>query len=166
MLGQLQDVGNTVTLAYYLELLDAAGLLAGIEKYSGSKIRQRSSSPKFQVYNTALISAQQVDKITQILSKPEIWGHLVESSAGAHLLNHSRENNYNLFYWRHGNNEIDFVMEKSGKIIGLEVKSGVTQKASGMNAFKKEFNPHKTFLIGNSGILWQDFLKMDPNDLF
>jgi hypothetical protein len=32
VLGQLQDAGNTTTLSHYLELLDTAGLLAGIEK--------------------------------------------------------------------------------------------------------------------------------------
>jgi predicted AAA+ superfamily ATPase len=58
MIGQLLDAGNTTTLSHYLDLLNTAGLLAGIEKYSGNLIYKRSSSPKFQVHNTALISAQ------------------------------------------------------------------------------------------------------------
>jgi predicted AAA+ superfamily ATPase len=33
MIGQLQDAGNTTTLAHYLSLLDQAGLLAGLEKF-------------------------------------------------------------------------------------------------------------------------------------
>lgn len=49
--GQLQDAGNTTTLANYLKLLSDCGLLGGLEKYAGSVVRQRSSSPKFQVYN-------------------------------------------------------------------------------------------------------------------
>ena len=32
MLGQLQDAGNTTTLARYLDLLAAAGLLAGLQR--------------------------------------------------------------------------------------------------------------------------------------
>lgn len=34
IMGQLTDAGNTVTLSHYLQLLDTAGLLAGIEKFA------------------------------------------------------------------------------------------------------------------------------------
>ena len=57
MLGTLTDAGNTVTLSHYLNLLDQSGLLGGIQKYSGSEQRSKSSSPKFQVYNNALMAA-------------------------------------------------------------------------------------------------------------
>ena len=33
MLGQLQDAGNTTTLAHYLELLAGAGMLTGLQKF-------------------------------------------------------------------------------------------------------------------------------------
>jgi predicted AAA+ superfamily ATPase len=58
MLGQLQDAGNTTTLSHYLNLLNTAGLLTGLSKYSSNKLSNRSSGPKFQVHNTALIAAQ------------------------------------------------------------------------------------------------------------
>ncbi|MGH7404204.1 MAG: ATP-binding protein, partial [Candidatus Rokuibacteriota bacterium] len=58
MLGQLQDAGNTTTLAHYLDLLAAAGMLAGLSKYAGQALRSRGSSPKLQVLNTALMTAQ------------------------------------------------------------------------------------------------------------
>ncbi|MBS0614675.1 MAG: ATP-binding protein, partial [Proteobacteria bacterium] len=35
MLGQLQDVGNTTTLAHYLDLLAGAGMVCGLSKYAG-----------------------------------------------------------------------------------------------------------------------------------
>lgn len=57
MLGQLQDAGNTTTLAHYLELLAGAGMLCGLQKYAGDAARSRGSSPKLQVLNTALMSA-------------------------------------------------------------------------------------------------------------
>jgi len=166
MLGQLQDAGNTTTLTHYLELLNTAGLLAGIEKYSKNVIRKKSSSPKFQVHNTALISAQKEDSFKAIQAKPDEWGRLVESAIGAHLLNHSHTGGFNLYYWREGNDEVDFVLEKKGKIIGLEIKSGITRSNSGMAAFQKKFNPYKVLLIGNTGLSWRDFLKMNPADLF
>jgi predicted AAA+ superfamily ATPase len=166
IVGQLQDAGNTTTLAHYLRLLDTAGLLAGIEKYTGEQLRRRSSSPKFQVYNTALITAQQGESLQEIQQKPNVWGRWVEASIGAHLVNHQLSEGYTAHYWRHRNDEVDFVLEKKGKIIGLEVKSGATQKAPGMVAFRKQHKPHKVVLVGNSGIPWQEFLKGNPAQLF
>ena len=121
--GQLQDAGNTTTLSHYLQLLDTAGLLAGIEKYGADVIRKRSSSPKFQVHNTALISAQRNETFNEILSNKQEWGRLVESAIGAHLINSALTSNFKVYYWRHRNDEVDFILERRGKVIGLEVKS-------------------------------------------
>ena len=166
MLGQLADAGNTTTLANYLRLLDTAGLLGGIQKYSPRLIRQRASSPKFMVHNTALITAQQNQPFQTILSNPEQWGRWVESAVGAHLLNSSISSSFKLYYWRDRGDEIDFVMSVDDRIIGLEVKSGRTQTSSGMAAFGKQFSPDKTYLIGDTGLPWQEFLSLDPMELF
>ncbi|MCK4418113.1 MAG: ATP-binding protein, partial [Candidatus Latescibacteria bacterium] len=74
MLGQLQDVGNTTTLAHYLRLLEDAGLLAGISKYASQRFRQRASSPKLQVFNTALITAQSQLSLEAAKQNHEFWG--------------------------------------------------------------------------------------------
>lgn len=166
MVGQLHEAGNTTTLSHYLDLLNTAGLLDGLEKFTPDQIRKRGSSPKFQVHNTALISSQRNEDFVQAVAKPELWGRLVESSVGAHLINHSLVHGFNVHYWRHRNDEIDFVIEKRGVVIGLEIKSGATQKASGMEAFKKTFQPDKMLLIGNTGMSWQEFLEINPNQLF
>lgn len=166
MLGQLQDAGNTVTLAHYLNLLGTAGLLSGIEKYSGSKVKQRSSSPKFLVHNTALISSKQQENFEQIRHKPDLWGRFVESAVGSHLLNFSLTGGFSLYYWRQGNYEVDFILEKRGEVIALEIKSGTSSKAAGMEKFKQIFSPYKLLLVGEKGLPWQDFLKIDPEELF
>ncbi len=165
IVGQLQDAGNTTTLAHYLELLDTAGLLAGLEKYTGEQLRQRSSSPKFQAHNTALLTAQQGASLKEVSAKPDVWGRWVEATIGAHLVNHQLSEGYTVHYWRHRNDEIDFVLERKGKVVGLEVKSGGTQKAPGMEAFMKQHKPDKVLLVGNSGIPWQEFLKITPSQL-
>ncbi|MES2447680.1 MAG: ATP-binding protein [Bacteroidota bacterium] len=165
--GQLADAGNTTTLSHYLQLLDTAGLLGGIEKFAADIIRKRSSSPKFQVHNNALISAQSNELFNEITNQPAAWGRIVESAIGAHLLNSSLIEGYKVFYWRNRNDEVDFVIEKRGKVIGLEVKStGNILKTSGMDAFNNTFRPSKVFLIGAGGMPWQDFLRISPNSLF
>jgi predicted AAA+ superfamily ATPase len=165
MLGQLKDAGNSTTLSHYLSLLSTAGLVTGIEKYSNNIIRKKSSSPKFQVYNTALINAQSNTSFEEAMGNPAFWGRLVESAVGAHLLNQAVSRDFALSYWREGNDEVDFVIEQK-QLIGIEVKSGSTENTSGMAAFKKKFNPDKILLIGNIGLTWQAFLQMKSGELF
>lgn len=164
--GQLQDAGNTTTLANYLKLLSDCGLIGGLEKYAGSVIRKRSSSPKFQVYNNALLTSQDDETYSTAIVNPKLWGRLVESSVGAHLLNHSVSERYNLHYWREGNNEVDFILEKGSKVIGLEVKSGASADNEGMGIFNDKFHPNKMLLVGTGGIPYADFLKINPKELF
>lgn len=166
IIGQLQDAGNTVTLANYLKILSDCGLLGGLDKYAGDIIRKRGSSPKFQVYNNALITSQSNDTYEKAIINPELWGRLVESSVGAHLINYSISERYNLYYWREGNNEVDFILEKGDKIIGLEVKSGMKADNAGMNVFAEKFHPEKILLVGTGGIPYDEFLKINPKELF
>lgn len=166
IIGQLQDAGNTTTLANYLRLLSDCGLLGGLEKYAGSVIRQRSSSPKFQVYNNALLTSQDNETYSTAIVNPKLWGRLVESSVGAHLLNHAVSERYNLYYWREGNHEVDFILEKGDKVIGLEVKSGASADNAGMGIFNEKFHPDKMLLVGTGGIPYEDFLKINPKELF
>jgi len=164
--GQLQDAGNTTTLSHYLKLLDTAGLLGGIEKFAATAIRKRSSSPKFQVHNNALLSAQQNELQSDARSKPDKWGRIVESAIGAHLLNHSIRENFSVFYWRERNEEVDFVLEKQGKVVAIEVKSNYAKKKKGMDTFNRKFGPHRMVLIDNNSLPWHEFLKINPVELF
>ena len=166
IMGQLADAGNTTTLAHYLELLDTSGMLKGIEKFSPGVLRQRSSSPKFQVHNTAFLSAQQALTFAETKARPEVWGRWVESAIGVHLLNCSIKEGFRLYYWRHRNDEVDFVIESHGRSIGVEVKSGPSERTRGMLAFQQQFAPVRTLLVGTQGIPWQEFLKLNPMELF
>lgn len=167
ILGQLQDAGNTTTLSHYLELLTAAGMLMGLQKYAPKKVRQRASSPKFQVLNTALISAQTGQSFKDAKHNFEFWGRIVESAVGAHLVNESINTGMEIFYWREGNKEVDFVLKKDNKIAALEVKSGKKEMAlPGIDEFSKKYDTHKKYLIGRGGLELEDFFRLSPTDLF
>jgi predicted AAA+ superfamily ATPase len=166
ILGQLKDAGNTTTLAHYLKLLEGAGMIKGLEKYSPSTIRQRASSPKFQVFNMALMSALSTMQHREMTGQPEIYGRWVESAIGTHLLNQSISENINLYYWREGNHEVDFVLQKGDKAIGIEVKSGRNKLSTGIPAFNQRFNPTKILLVGREGIPIEEFLGTPVSNLF
>jgi hypothetical protein len=104
--------------------------------------------------------------LDETLSHPEIWGRWVESAIGAHLMNNLRTEDFSLFYWRERNDEIDFVIRRKGKIIGIEVKSSYGMAKKGMDAFQKTFSPEKILLVGKEGLPIENFLRINPADLF
>lgn len=159
MLGQLTDAGNTVTLAHYLELLQGAGMVAGLSKYAHGVVRQRGSSPKLQVLNTALMSAQDSRSVAEARQAGDYWGRLVESCVGAHLFNTSFGTNIELTYWRERNQEVDFVLRQGKTTVAIEVKSGRRRESlAGMEAFARHFKPKRKLLVGGQGIELDEFL--------
>jgi len=151
MLGQLQDAGNTTTLAHYLDLLGDAGMITGLHKYAGEAARQRGSSPKLQVLNTALMTAQAGLSPQEAQGDREFRGRLVESAVGAHLANAAAAGDCEVFYWRERNREVDFVVRSGRTVIAIEVKGGHA-------AFTEAFKPKRTLIVGGDGIAVEEFL--------
>ena len=166
MLGQLQDAGNTTTLARYLHLLSSAGLLAGLPKYSSKPRLVRSSSPKLNVLNTALMAASSGYSFDEAQADRTFWGRLAESAVGAHLFN-SAATDVRLHYWRSGALEVDFVLRRGRHVIPIEVTtSQKTRSLSGMEAFKREFGPRRSLLVGEGGIPLSEFLTVPAHEWF
>lgn len=168
MLGQLHDAGNTTTLAHYLDLLAGAGMLAGLPKFSGNLVRRRGSSPKLQVLNTALATAQSGRSFAETRADPEAWGRLVESAVGAHLANAAATiGGIELSWWRDGDREVDFVLAGPGGLAAIEVKSGrVSASQPGLLAFSAAFVEHgpiRLLLVGGGGIDLERFLLEPAN---
>ncbi|HNW56902.1 MAG TPA: DUF4143 domain-containing protein [Bacteroidales bacterium] len=140
--------------------------MTGLEKYSGSLVRQRSSSPKFIVHNTALLSSLSASTFEETLKQSEKWGRVVESAIGSHLIDGYVKSLFDLYYWRNGNNEVDFVVVRDQRVTAIEIKSGTMGSRSGMESFSRLFKPHRLLLIGDKGIPWQEFLRTDPGEIF
>jgi Predicted ATPase (AAA+ superfamily) len=167
MLGELQDAGNSTTLAHYVDLLAGSGLITGLQKFANQNVRKKGSSPKFAVFNTALLSAQSGKNFFEALDDRVFMGRLIESAVGAHLLNTIRGTQIELFYWREGDREVDFVLQWGEKLIAIEVKSGrESLRASGIDAFAKQFQPDRILLVGDQGIPLEQFLSTHPSSLF
>ncbi len=159
MLGQLQDAGNTTTLAHYLDLLSGAGMLTGLQKYVGSVVRQRGSSPKLLVRNTALMTSQSGLTLEEARQDADFWGRLTESAVGAHLANAAAAGEGRLFYWREQNREVDFVLQAGRRVIAVEVKSGHRREAlPGLAAFMEQVRGARPVLVGGDGIPLEEAL--------
>lgn len=159
MLGQMQDAGNTTTLAHYLDLLAGAGMVCGLQKYAGDAARSRGSSPKLQVFNTALMMATAGLDPEDALADREFRGRLVESAVGAHLANAAAAGECELFYWRDRGREVDFVVRSGAGLAAVEVKSGRAPQAhTGTAAFDAAFKATRKLLVGGDGIPVEEFL--------
>lgn len=165
LIGQLQDAGNVTTLAGYLEILNQCSLLAALQKYAKDDARKYNSIPKYQVYNNALMTAYKGRTFEKDRIDPRVWGRWVESAVGAYLLSMAEELEYQLYYWREGTDEVDFVIVNGGECIAIEVKSGRRGMNSGLPKFVKAFHPKRSFVVGTSGVSLEDFLKSDLEEL-
>lgn len=163
LLGQLQDAGNTTTLARYLDLLSDAGLVTGLSRYTPAPHLGRGSSPKLNVLNTALMTAPSGYTVEEARADRSYWGRLVESAVGAHLHN-TRATATRLHFWRDPPHEVDFVIARGPHLLGIEVKSGKSGAASGLDAFADRFPDARTVVVGTGGIPLNEFLSLGTEE--
>jgi uncharacterized protein len=139
LLGQLQDRGNTDLIKTYIDLYGGAFLLHALQKYSSKAWLARSSSPKMLPACPALYS---MTVGTEAPFSPEIQGRAFELAVGAELLQQSGQ----VSYWRERNDEVDFVYQRQSQLYAIEVKSGRSTRAKGLDAFCKQ-NPQAKRVI-------------------
>jgi hypothetical protein len=163
MVGQLQDAGNTTTVAHYLDLLDAAGLVAGLQKYAGDVARRRRSTPKLVPHNTALANAVAGRSFQAARADPAIWGRCVEVAVGASLLARTRRERGAVYYWRTKvrgiDMEVDYVTVRGTQVTAIEVKSGeAVGSLEGLAAIRSAFGSLvATEVVGTGGISLESF---------
>jgi uncharacterized protein len=133
LLGQLQESGNVTTIKHYLELLEGAFLLKTLQKYSGSTMRKKGSSPKILPLNTALIHAFRNPSAVE--SDADWRSRVFEAAVGAALARTEGD----LYYWRDGKFEMDFILQLEGKLFAVEVQSGRRRVSRGMEKFLSEY---------------------------
>lgn len=164
--SQLQDVGNLTTLAGYLDLLNQAGLLSGLQKYAQDKARKYNSVPKFQVHNSALRNVYDDYTPQNAMANPEVWGRFVESAIGSYLVSQASVYGYKVYYWREGADEVDFVLRRNTRTIAIEIKSGRRQINRGLILFNEQFKPWRSIVVGGDGFTAEEFLSMSLDELF
>ncbi len=159
LVGQLQDAGNTTTLANYQRLLEAAHVLAGLPKWHGLSTPLRASSPKWLPLNTALMTATSRLPLSAWRSAHERWGRLVEVAVGAHIVNTGTDTGIEVYYWRERGAEVDYVLSREGRLWAIEVKSGPTKDPMhGMKAFLARHPAATAIVVGPGGMPLGDFL--------
>ena len=148
LMGQLDDAGNATTIAHYLDLLGKANLLCALPKFGDKELTVRNSTPRLMAFDTSLVTATCATGREGLLEDPARKGHLVESAVGAYLLGRSRVERFDLYWWREGGSETDFVVRKDGSLYAIEVKSGANTNVVGMTEFLKKHPGAQRIVVG------------------
>lgn len=147
MLGQLSEAGNTVTIAHYLHLLSAAYLLTPLQRWSGSRLRQRGSIPKIVLRDNSLVTALMRGAMTHGRMASAWKGRLVENAVGAALVTMAEREGGEVFYWRDRQDEVDYVLRHGEALVGIEVKSGAGRGGPGGLQALRRRSPHAQAVV-------------------
>jgi predicted AAA+ superfamily ATPase len=72
-----------------------------------------------------------------------------------------------VFYWRNGDQEVDFILRGGERVVAIEVKSNrASISGHGMDAFVQQFSPERIMLVGESGIPVHEFLASSVPSIF
>ena len=95
-----------------------------------------------------------------LLEIPELRGHLVESAIGAYLLARSHKEHFDVFWWRDGSAEVDFVIKRGRKRTALEVEErGGPSTPKGLGAVSRAAVPGTySLIVGSAEFPIEDFL--------
>lgn len=161
--------GTVPTIKNYLDILNKSMIVQPLQNYSPSRVKEKQSVPKMQVFNNAFRNRFGTFSFDEARVDPPEWGRLVESAVGAHLANRAMTDDYELFYWRNERRqECDYVLRKGQALVAIEVKSGSVDKTVGFEKFKERFADKVTaaFIVGPHALPLDDFFIMDLKSLF
>ncbi len=161
--------GTVPTIKNYLDILNKSMIVQPLQNYSPSRVKEKHSVPKMQVFNNAFRNRFGTFSFDEARVDPAEWGRLVESAVGAHLANRAMTDDYELFYWRNERRqECDYVLRKGQTLVAIEVKSGSVDKTIGFEKFKEQFADKVTaaFIVGPHALPLDDFFIMDLKSLF
>lgn len=161
--------GTVPTIKNYLDILNKSMIVQPLQNYSPSRVKEKQSVPKMQVFNNAFRNRFGTFSFDEARVDSAEWGRLVESAVGAHLANRAMTDDYELFYWRNERRqECDYVLRKGQALVAIEVKSGSVDKTVGFEKFKEQFADKVTaaFIVGPHALPLDDFFIMDLKSLF
>lgn len=146
--AQLQDRGALATIQHYLDLLGAAFLVTGLQKFSTSALHTRRSPPKLILHDNALMRCFRRPPEAPIDSIE--FGYYLENLVGARFI----AAGWDTFYWKDRDQEVDFVTRgPQGENWAIEVKSATIKEKdlSGLKSFcakHMDFEPCLISFVG------------------
>ncbi len=145
-LGQVASL-NYSNLIKHLNILEKTFVIKKILPFCKNKRIEITKSPKVYFLDNGFrnIAAGNFQMLDERVDR----GNLNENFVAAELL--KRE--YNINYWRTKSNaEVDFVLEKEGRNVAIEVKSTLNSNKIGraLVNFKEKYSPYRTVVVSEN----------------
>ena len=158
MLGQLQDAGNTTTLAALPGSAVPRGLGRGVVEIQRVPHQEQGLEPEAERLEHVADDSWVDVFLSRGPRRPHVLGTPGGERVGAHLVNTATPG-IEVQYWREGNAEVDFVLRGGGRIVAIEVKSGGTLRyARGMDGFRAKHSVDHCLVVGGGGVPLDEFL--------
>jgi len=154
----VHEIAGTVhsddkTVQRYLDLLQKTFVIKKIGGYSRNLRNEISKKAKYYFYDLGVRNAV-IEQWNEVSNRNDV-GHLFENFCAVELLRAAnlQDNPLQLYFWRtHQGQEVDFVIEREGGLLAIEVKwSG--KQARGLAQFKKVYSEAVTSMITKENYL-------------
>ncbi len=151
-----------------IEWLNAANLLHRI--YRAEQIAKPLENYRdiddFKIYfsDTGLLCAQKgigaEDVLFMNTELEDFKGGMIENYVYVQLI----RNGFKPFFWRNdkGTKEVDFIVSIGGKLIPIEVKSGVNVKSESLNDYIRLFGPERSIRISEKNFGFENGIQSVP----
>ncbi|MBI5122654.1 ATP-binding protein [Candidatus Roizmanbacteria bacterium] len=146
-LAQLSSFSQP-TVKKYLNFLEKSFITFFIRPYFKNKRTELVKNPKVYFFDTGLRNSI-LDNFLP-LDKRGDKGAIIENFVAQHLIKDKA-----IYYWRTKSKaEVDFIMEKEGEVIPVEVKSALSKPVinASLSSFMKKYQPKRGFVLSTN--LW------------
>jgi len=155
--------GSTSLFGDSLQWLNSSGVVLKCLKTQGllpPSIYHDPSSFKIYMGDVGLLAYRNNLTMENLLSEDRLFiGGLAENYVACQL----RGNGYKLFYWESDNRaEIDFLIQKQGEIIPIEVKANLHSKSKSLDVFKLTYKPKYSIRISGRNFGYENDIKSIP----
>ncbi len=156
----MSDLGmSQPTFERYVSYLERAFLIFTLTNYSGSENKVQRRGRKLYFVDGAVRNAALYRGLSLLENVDEL-GLLLENMVATHLRALSFQTVFQLYYWRDGRNEVDFIYDHPEKPLAFEIASSERHSLRGL---LKLMDKHPKFK-GGCYLVYPDALRVNPLD--
>ena len=146
-----------------IEWLNSAGIIVKCLKTKGltpPSIYAEPDSFKIYMNDIGLLSRKNNINYADLLSEDRMFtGGLAENYVACQL----KSSGYKLYYWDSENKaEVDFLIQKDGFVIPIEVKANLHSKSKSLNVYRSRYKPEYCIRVSGRNFGFSDGIKSIP----
>jgi len=146
-----------------IEWLNSSGIVLKCFKTQGLTSPAIYNDPgSFKLYmgDIGLLASKNNLTMENLLSEERLFtGGLAENYVACQL----RANGYKLYYWESNNRaEIDFLIQKDGHVIPVEVKANLNSKSKSLEVYRSNYKPEYSIRISGKNFGFENGIKAIP----